>query len=594
MAANILLDIAANILLSLGSYASQEIGLALGVKEELRKMENNVSTIKNILLDAQERQMSNLAVKEWLQRLKLILYDDDDLLDEVATETKIRQGESLVKKVRYFFTSSNPLVFSYVVGCKFKDVGKRLDEIVSQMHDFQFVVKLVERPIETIRREETSSIMNTPTMIVGREDDKNNLVSLLLSSHYEENVPIIPIVGMGGLGQKELYKMHDLVHDLAQYVAGNECLSIRGAITQTIPDTVRHVSFYRDGKRIVHIYFNEGWFAPVFDWDIPWKFPRSLTRAKKLRTMLCSTKRGPTFESSEPEIGSSRCLRLLEGCHLASKLYVPEKIGKLKLLRYLSIGGVKKLPKSFCNLINLQYLDLPQSNMVKLPKDFGKLVNLRFLSFSTELTCLPKEEIGGLTSLRMLIISRSSNLRSLGEGLEHLSCLRELVLDRCSALVSLPAGFRHLTSLERLEMSSCHCFDFSNDDLKGLRSLKKLKVYNLPRLVNLPNGIQDAAASLTHLEISGCTNFTSPSEFIVPYLLSLQSLRISYCPEVRSLPEGMQRLTNLQFLSIVKCNLLTSSYKEGGEDWPKVAHIPSIELFERFKGLSTLDLLGEF
>ncbi|KAH7842809.1 hypothetical protein Vadar_009464 [Vaccinium darrowii] len=526
MAEKILLDVAANILSSLGSYASQEIGLALGVKEELRKMENNVSTIKNILLDAQERQMSNLAVKEWLQRLKLVLYDADDLLDEVATETKIRQGESLVKKVQCFFTISNPLIFSYVVGRKFKDVGKRLDEIVSQMHDFQFVVKLVERPIEIIKREETSSIMIAPTMIVGREDDKNNLV--------------------------------------------------------------------RDGKRIAQIYFDEGWFAPVVDWDIPWKFPRSLTRAKKLRTMFCPTKRGPTFESSEPEIGSSRCLRLLEGCHLASKLYVPEKIGKLKLLRYLSIGGVEKLPKSFCNLINLQYLDLPQSNMVKLPKDFRKLVNLRFLSFSTELTCLPKEEIGGLTSLRMLIISRSSNLRSLGEGIEHLSSLRELVLDRCSALVSLPAGFRHLTSLERLEMSSCHCFDFSNDDLKGLRSLKKLKVYNLPRLVNLPNGIQDAAASLTHLEISGCTNFTSPSEFILPYLLSLQSLRISYCPEVRSLPEGMQRLTNLQFLSIVKCNLLTSSYKEGGEDWPKVAHIPSIELFERFRGLSTLDLLGEF
>ncbi|KAH7843054.1 hypothetical protein Vadar_012194 [Vaccinium darrowii] len=540
MAEKFLLDIAANILSTLGSYASQQIGLAWGVKEELRKMENNVSTIKNILLDAQERQMSNLAVKEWLQRLKLVLYDADDLLDEVATETKRRQGESLVTKVHYIFTSSNTLVFSYVVGRKFKDIGKRLDEIVSQMHDFQFVVKLVERPIETIRREETSSIMNAPTMIIGREDDKNNLVRLLFSSRYEENIPIIPIVGMGGLG--------------------NECLSIGGATTETmIPDTVRHVSL---------------------DWNIPLNLPRTLTEANKLRTIVSpGNELGVIFESL---IGSSRCLRVLEGCYSVSDLYVPEKIGKLKLLRYLSIGGVEKLPKSFCNLLNMQYLDLSKSNIVKLPKDFGKLINLRFLSLSTVLTCLPKE-ISGLTSIRTLIICRSPNLRSLGEGIEHLSCLQELVLYHCFELVSLPAGFRHLTSLEHLEINSCYCFDFSNDDLKGLISLKKLQVFDLPRLVNLPKGIQDAAASLTHLEILKCTNFTSPSKFVLPNLLSLQSLSIMLCPEVRSLPEGMQRLTNLQYLKIAGCNLLTSSYEEGGEDWLKVAHIPSIEFFKPLK-----------
>ncbi|KAH7842012.1 hypothetical protein Vadar_000472 [Vaccinium darrowii] len=446
MAEKILLDVAGNILSSLGSYASQEIGLALGVKEELRKMENNVSTIKNILLDAQERQMSNLAIREWLQRLKLILYDADDLLDEVATKTKIRQGESLVKKVHYFFTSSNPLLFSYVVGRKFKDVGKRLDEIVLQMHDFQFVVKLVERPIED-RREETSSMMNTPTMIVGREDDKNNLVRLLLSSCYEENIPIIPIVGMGGLGGD-----------------GVDSSCINGGLDQ-LQNRVRNML----GGTNFLLVFDDVWNEDRVKWKI------------------------------------------LEDC----------------------------------------FITLPRGSKV--------VVTTR--------------------SDMVASIVRTTTVKPYKlEGIGHLSCLRELVLDGCSALVSLPAGFRHLTSLERLEINSCVCFDFSNDDFKGLISLKKLQVNNLPRMVNLPKGIQDAAASLTHLEIIGCANFTSPSEFILPNLLSLQSLRISHCPEVRSLPEGMQRLINLHCLSIVRCNLLSSSSYEGGEDWPKVAHIPCIEL----------------
>ncbi|XP_058204550.1 uncharacterized protein LOC131318649 isoform X3 [Rhododendron vialii] len=98
-AEKILSTIAANVLSSLGSYAIQHIGLPWGVKGELRKMENNIFTINNVLLDAEEQQLRNRTVKEWLERLKLILYDAEDLLDEVATETKRRQVESLMRKV---------------------------------------------------------------------------------------------------------------------------------------------------------------------------------------------------------------------------------------------------------------------------------------------------------------------------------------------------------------------------------------------------------------------------------------------------------------------------------------------------------------
>ncbi|XP_058204541.1 putative disease resistance protein RGA4 [Rhododendron vialii] len=206
MAETILTDMAANVLSSLGSYAIQHIGLPSDVKGELRKMETNISTIKNVLLDAQEQQMSNRAVKEWLERIKLILYDAEDLLDEFVTETKRGQVESLMTKVYYFFTNSNPLVFRYAVGRKLRDIGKRLDEIVLQMNAFKFVVKLVERPIQINRREETSSFVNSVT-VIGRDADKEKLVRLLLSSGYRENVAIIPIVGMGGLGKTTLAQL---------------------------------------------------------------------------------------------------------------------------------------------------------------------------------------------------------------------------------------------------------------------------------------------------------------------------------------------------------------------------------------------------
>lgn len=115
-----------------------------------------------------------------------------------------------------------------------------------------------------------------------------------------------------------------------------------------------------------------------------------------------------------------------------------------------------------------------------------------------------------------------------------------------------------------------------DNDLKGLKSLKKLRFHDLPDLVTLPKGLQDAAATRTSLDIVDCERFTLPSECV---LLNRQSLRITKCPKVVSLPEGMQGLTELQFLSISQCNLETSRYREGGEDWQKIAHIPTTEIF---------------
>ncbi|KAH7855522.1 hypothetical protein Vadar_025801 [Vaccinium darrowii] len=590
--------IAEKLFSKLGSYAIQQIGLAWGVEKELAKMENNISTIRGILLHAEERQLSDGAVKAWLERLEDILYDADDLLDEVATETKRRQVETqngLVGKVHHFFTTSPSLAFRYVVGRKLKAIEKRLDEIVLEMNKFKFLVKQVGRPIETLTRDQTHSFVNTPT-IVGREIDKEKIVRLLLFSNYEENVPIIPIVGMGGLGKTTLaqlvYNDHRIQNHFAKRIwacisddfnierilqkileagganRGSECLTIKETITKAIPATVRHVSF----KSTTYC-----------------KVPRPLSRAKKLRTIIYPENLQRKFGSSvDPKIVRFRSLRVLENCCFEDFSEL-KKIGKLKLLRYLNLKDVTNLPKSLCKLINLEYLDLWYSGVFELPEGFEKLINLRFLRLSISSTCLSEKDFCGLTSLRMLIIIDSINLTSLGEGIELLSCLRELTIRNCHMLSSLPAGLRHLVSLERLAIRFCPLFNWSDGDydLKGLKSLKKLGFYSLPKLVTLPKELQDAAATLTHLEIEQCARFTLPSECILPNLRSLQSLKILNCPEVESLPEGMQRLTKLQFLSISYCSLDSRTYREGGEDWHKIADIPTTEIFSNIEAFQT-------
>nr|DAD29734.1 TPA_asm: hypothetical protein HUJ06_031202 [Nelumbo nucifera] len=86
MAEGVLFDIVGKILVNLTSPALLEIELAWNVQENLEKLKDKLSAIKAVLLDAEEQQAKNKAVKDWVRRLKDVVHDADDVVDEFATE----------------------------------------------------------------------------------------------------------------------------------------------------------------------------------------------------------------------------------------------------------------------------------------------------------------------------------------------------------------------------------------------------------------------------------------------------------------------------------------------------------------------------
>ncbi|KDP42481.1 hypothetical protein JCGZ_00278 [Jatropha curcas] len=65
---------------------------------------------------------------------------------------------------------------------------------------------------------------------------------------------------------------------------------------------------------------------------------------------------------------------------------------------------------------------------------------------------------------------------------------------------------------------------------------------------------------------------------------TLSKLIIESCPNLVSLPEWMANLTGLQYLVLDKCYNLSErcSNKVSGADWPKIAHIPYININGRW------------
>ena len=106
MAEGVIFNTAEGIIKSLGSLALQEIGLLWGFKDELQKLKDTVSTIQAVLLDAEEKQAQNHAVKDWLQKLKDAMYDADDLLDEFSTQLLRRQVMTRDRKMAKEVNSS--------------------------------------------------------------------------------------------------------------------------------------------------------------------------------------------------------------------------------------------------------------------------------------------------------------------------------------------------------------------------------------------------------------------------------------------------------------------------------------------------------
>ncbi|KAK9290201.1 hypothetical protein L1049_008367 [Liquidambar formosana] len=209
MAETILSVVGEVVLEKIVSLSLSEISLAWGVKKERKKLKTTLSTIQAVLLDAEEQQAKNHAVRDWLENLKDVVYDVDDLLDEFSTEAlrqKVEIRGSMLKEVCNFFSRSNPIAFRFKLGHKIQEIREKLDDITKDKRDFQSTEQRIDWRVENRVMGRTSHSFVPDSEVIGRDHDKEQIVELLLRSS-NESLSVIPIVGLGGLGKTTLAKL---------------------------------------------------------------------------------------------------------------------------------------------------------------------------------------------------------------------------------------------------------------------------------------------------------------------------------------------------------------------------------------------------
>ena len=167
-------NIAAKVLGKIGSPAFQQACMVWGVESDLNRLENTLSTIKAVLLDAEDQQVHNQELTVWLGQLKEVFYDAQDVLDEFECEALRRQvveiQGSTTRKVRRFFSSSNSLVFQTKMAHKVKEIRAHLDEVAADKDKFHLSQRSDNKHL--VRGREMSYSFVQASDVIGRDQDK--------------------------------------------------------------------------------------------------------------------------------------------------------------------------------------------------------------------------------------------------------------------------------------------------------------------------------------------------------------------------------------------------------------------------------------
>ncbi|KAI4313509.1 hypothetical protein L6164_026484 [Bauhinia variegata] len=613
------------LLQNLSSFVQKELGLFMGINQELKRLSSMLSTVRAVLEDAEEKQFSDRAIQNWLQKLKDAVHALDDILDLCA----ITASQNKVPSSCFSSFYPKNVLFRHKIAHQMKKIREALDEIAEERRKFHLCEK-VSGVNEVKEWRQTTSIITQPEVLqylqVLNLDDCRVLEKLpnlmrcigalrhLFLRRCTSLSSMPPNIGqltclrtlnIFTIGRKKGFLLDELKH-----------LNLKGELHIKHLERIRSVM---DAKEVN--LADKDLHELLLSWgrndesELQQNVEHILEALKpnlKLNVLGIGGYKGVRFPHwmANPTL-DYLCSLYIVDCKNCYQLPPLQKLPSLKGLTLHNINLLRYINDETCDggvlrgMRSLEYLmlsDLP--NLQGISKEDGEKV---FPSLCTlYIVACPKLVLPCLPSVREVVIVRYNEvllgsiynlhrLQSLWLGEQELTsfpdaklgefiCLTELHIVSCGNLKVLPIVLSSLGALLELHFERCSKLESIPEQVfQGLRSLQQLKVGWCNKFKFFSDGFQ-YLTSLKELMIVSCPEvivlpetlrFTSSLQSLSLYglpnltmlpdwlgsLTCLQSLEISDCPKLKCIPMSFQCISNLKSLSISACPELLRSCK---------------------------------
>ncbi|XP_031253815.1 putative disease resistance RPP13-like protein 1 [Pistacia vera] len=211
-----------------------------GLRSELKLLKKQLLTVRAVLNDAEEKQVKNVCVSQWLDDIQVLAYDVEDFLDGLSYQFFRRN-----------LVVEQPINIELDMKSKIEEITGHLEDICEEKKGLG-LKEIAEGSLTGGWQRPPSTCVPTEAAVIGRDDDIAKILDLLLTDESSDaNFCVIFIWGMGGFVEDFLLKSWVCVsHDfdvlrisktILESITGKSCdlkdlnevqVQLRGAISR--------------------------------------------------------------------------------------------------------------------------------------------------------------------------------------------------------------------------------------------------------------------------------------------------------------------------------------------------------------------------